>query len=185
VSTPTVADSAQPANQGAPGPRPVPEAVWAPLAGAVLTLVPGLAGLALGQPWLFPSLGPTAYLQAALPQLPTSRFLNVVVGHLAGAAAGFAAVLLLGASAEPTPFEAGQLAPLRVWASALAVALALLATAPPWLFHPPAAATTLLVTLGAFPPTWSVAGSIAAGVLLTAVAGEAVRRLRLAQPGQT
>jgi len=35
----------------------VPDMVWGPLA-------VGLIGLAAGQPWLFPSLGPTAYLLA-------------------------------------------------------------------------------------------------------------------------
>lgn len=164
----------------------VPEVAWAPLAGGLLTLVPGLLGLAVGQPWLFPSLGPTAYLQALQPQQPASRFPNVVLGHLVGFAAGAAAVLVLGAAGEPSLFEAKRLAPPRVWASALAVALAVLVTVPlkAVALHPPAAATTLLVALGGFRPTWADAGTVALGVLVVAVAGELVRRLRLAQPGQ-
>src|SRR4051794_32265288 len=84
------------------GPPAVPEAVWAPLAGGLLVLAVGLLALAFGQPWLFPSLGPTVYLQAAQPQLPSSRFVNVVAGHLLGLAAGLGAVVLLGAAGEPS-----------------------------------------------------------------------------------
>ncbi|MFL5342750.1 MAG: HPP family protein [Gemmataceae bacterium] len=179
-----VAESTQVVTKSKPGPGAVPEVVWAPLAGAALTLLPGLLGLAVGQPWLFPSLGPTAYLQAAYPQSVTARLRNVLAGHLLGALAGFAAVFLLGAASAPSPLAGGQLVPVRVWASALGMALALLAQAPLRLLHPPAAATTLLITLGGLPATWSAAGSLAAGVSIVAFAGEIVRRLRLAQPGQ-
>lgn len=41
----------------------VPDIVWAPLAAALLMLIVGLIGLIAHQPWLFPSLGPTAFLQ--------------------------------------------------------------------------------------------------------------------------
>lgn len=48
--------------------------VWGPIAvGSVLGAV-GLIGLAAGQPWLFPSLGPTAFLHAEKPDQPPSRF---------------------------------------------------------------------------------------------------------------
>jgi len=62
----------------------VPDIIWAPLATGAIVLIPGVVGLAAGRPWLFPSLGPTAYLQATQPQHPTSRFYNVLVGHLIG-----------------------------------------------------------------------------------------------------
>jgi hypothetical protein len=164
----------------------VPEALWAPLAGGALVLVPGLLGLAAGQPWLLPSLGPTAYLQAAQPQHPTSRFVNVVVGHLLALAAGVAAVLLLGAADEPSVFQARQLAAPRVWAAALAVAVTLLGGVllRGAALHPQAAATALLVALGGLRPEWPDALVLTSGVLVVAAAGELLRRLRLAQPGQ-
>jgi hypothetical protein len=71
------------------GPQAAPEQVWAPLTAGVLTFIPGLLGLLAGQPWLFPSLAPTAYLQAARPQEPAARFYNTVVGHLVGLAAAY------------------------------------------------------------------------------------------------
>jgi hypothetical protein len=165
--------------------RPIPEAVWAPIAGASLVALPGIIGLAAGSPLLFASLGPTAYLQAAQPQQPTARFHNVVLGHAVGFLAGVVAVALFSASAEPSLFEAKQLAPPRVYASVLAVALTLFISAPRKIaFHPPAAATTLLVALGGFAPSWSSALTVLSGVLVVAVAGEFMRQLRLAQPGQ-
>ncbi|HEY8504791.1 MAG TPA: HPP family protein [Gemmataceae bacterium] len=178
----TVAQSAARSSRGW---GPVPEAVWSPLAGSFLVLLPGLFGLAVGRPLLFASLGPTLYIQVAQPQHPTSRFYNVVLGHLVGFAAATGAVLLLGAADDPSAFGAKHLPPARVWASVLAVAAALLVGVPLRVaFHPPAAATTLLVTLGGFRPTWSDFLTVAAGVLIVAVAGEVIRRLRLAQPGQ-
>jgi CBS-domain-containing membrane protein len=162
----------------------IPDLVWAPLAGSILTLIPGLVGLAAGSVWLFPSLGPTAFLQAASPQHPSSRFYNTVVGHAVGIIAGVLFVLVLGANAEPSVLASHQLFPHRVWASALAIALTLLLQLLLRANHPPAAATTLLITLGGFNPTWRDVLTIAAGVLIVASTGEILRRLRLAQPGQ-
>jgi hypothetical protein len=178
-------ESAQSATRSSRGAGAVPEVVWAPLAAAVLTLVPGLLALATGAPLLFASLGPTAFVVAAQPQSPMARFSNVVAGHAVGFAAGAAAVLLLGAADAPSVFVARELAPPRLWASVLAVAATLLAAAATRIgLHPPAAATTLLVTLGGFRPTWSDAATVAIGVLVVAAVGEVLRRLRLAQPGQ-
>jgi CBS-domain-containing membrane protein len=162
----------------------VPDLVWAPLVGAVLTLIPGLLGLAAGSVWLFPSLGPTAFLQAASPQHPSSRFYNAVAGHAVGIVAGALFVLALGANAEPSVLASHQLFPHRVWASALAIALTLFLQLLLRASHPPAAATTLLITLGGFNPAWKDILTIAVGVFVVASAGELLRRLRLAQPGQ-
>jgi hypothetical protein len=65
------------------------------------------------------------------------------------------------------------------------VALSLLATVPLRTgFHPTAAATSLLVRLGGFQPTWTDATTVPIGVLVVATTGELLRRLGLAQPGQ-
>jgi len=68
---------------------------------------------------------------------------------------------------------------VRVWASGLAIVLTMLGIALARASHPPAAATTLLISLGGFRPTVHDALTIAAGVLVVAVVGEALRRLRL------
>jgi hypothetical protein len=45
--------------------------------------------------------------------------------------------------------------------------------------HPPAAATTLLVSLGGFKPTIADVTHVAIGVLIVAIAGEFLRQLRV------
>lgn len=156
----------------------VPEAVWSPLAVGALLGVVGLIGLAAGQPWLFPSLGPTAYLQAEQPGQKASRFYDTVVGHLVGFAAGVAAVLLFGASGAPSVLADKEVAAVRVGAAALSGVLTMLGLALLKASHPPATATTLLVALGGFEPTWRAPGQVAAGVAIVAALGEGVRYLR-------
>lgn len=179
------ANAMQSVTQSARGVPAVPEVLWSPLAAGLLVLVPGLLALATGTPLLFASLGPTAYVLAAQPQQPMARFYNVVIGHAVGFAVAAVTVVLLGAAGTPSVFVAKELTPPRLWASVLAVAATLLVPAATRVgLHPPAAATTLLVTLGAFSPDWHDAGTVAVGVLVVAVLGELLRRLRLAQPGQ-
>ncbi|WP_088889777.1 HPP family protein [Leptolyngbya ohadii] len=159
--------------------RQIPDIVWAPFVAGLLILIVGLLGLAFGQPWLFPSLGPTAFLQAEQPKQPTARFYNVVVGHLHGLAAGLLAVVLLGATTAPPVLSTGELTAVRVWASVLAMFLNMLfgflLKAP----HPPAAATTLLFSLGGFKPTAADAIHVVIGAIAIAVAGELLRQIRL------
>jgi hypothetical protein len=71
-----------------------------------------------------------------------------------------------------------------IWASVLAISCTLLVQIFLKASHAPAAATALLISLGLFQPTWSDAGIIIFGVLITAFIGEPLRRIRLAQPGQ-
>jgi len=157
----------------------VPDLVWAPLAVGGQLLAVGLIALAAGEPWLFPSLGPTVYLQAEEPSGSSSRFYNTTVGHLIGFVAGLVAVLALGASSSPSVLASKEITLDRVAAAAIAGALTMLGLALLKASHPPAAATTLLVALGGISPTWRGAGMIAAGVLVVAVLGLALRYLRL------
>lgn len=160
------------------GVRSVPDAVWTPLATALITLVPGLVGLAAGRPALFPSLGPTALMQAHDPDNPSSRPWNVVVSHGVGLGSAFLAVTLFGIAMEKSVFEVGHLSWARVGASVLAVALAAVLEMVLRASHPPAASTTLLASLGSFHPTLRDTLTVALGVLTVAAAGEVFRRLR-------
>jgi len=163
----------------------MPSAVLAAVTGGVVLLCVGLAallggtlgGLTSGLPWLFPALGPTAYLQAENPGQPVSRFYNTVVGHSIGLAAGFLAVALLGAWSAPAALPTHQLPPPRAWASVIALVLTLTLALSLRASHPPAAATTLLVTLGTF-STALDAMNVMIGVLIVALAGELMRRIR-------
>ncbi|MGI2905226.1 HPP family protein [Tolypothrix sp. VBCCA 56010] len=162
-------------------PNPVPDYIWAPFASGGLMLLVGLLGLAVHQPLIFPSLGPTAFLQAEQPDQPSAKFYNVVVGHLLGLFAGLLAVKLLGADNAPSVLGTAQLAPVRVWAAVLAGMLNMLTGLLLHASHPPAAATTLLVALGGFKPTIDSIVTIMTGVFIVAVVGEALRQIRLRQ----
>lgn len=157
----------------------VPEPVWSPLATGGLILVVGLLGLALDEPWLFPSLAPTAFLQVHSPKHPSSRPYSIVVGHLVGLGAGCLAVVLLEASRAPGVLASGDLTAVRLCAATLGLALAalgmVLARAP----HPPAAATTLLIAEGSYKLNGEDVLLILIGVSLTAALGEGLRQVRL------
>jgi CBS-domain-containing membrane protein len=153
----------------------VPDYLWTPLAAGLLVLVCGVAGLATQQLWLFPSIGPTAFLLAHSPEAPSSQPWNVIVGHLVGLAGGYLALALLHGDAAPTVFALHALVPVCVWAGAFAVALTLAGQIATRSSHPPAAATTLLVALGGFRATVHDALAVIVGILIVAVAVESLR----------
>jgi hypothetical protein len=160
-----------------PTPAAIPDQVWAPLMGGILTLIVGLLSLLAGMVWLFPSLGPTIYLQTQKPAEPASRFLNVVLGHFLGLAAGFAGIFLFNAFNDPVTLQAKELTSGRLGAAVVALALTLLLTLLLKAHHPPAGATTLLTALGSI-QTGQDALNLMIGVLIVAIAGELVRKTR-------
>lgn len=135
----------------------------------------GMLGLAAGQPWLFPSLGPTIFLQTVTPQAPGARTWNIVAGHTLGVCAGFFALFLIGAHAAPAAIGGESLSWERVAATALAVTITVGHQSTVAAQHPPAAATTMLITLGSLKPTWGTIFAIAAGVSLVAALGSLVQ----------
>lgn len=146
------------------GPRIAEAARPALFAVLVMSLVGSLAA-ALEQPWLFPSLGPTLFLLAATP---AERPWNVFAGHAIGVVAGFGALFLFGAQEARSVFEAGAVDASRAGATALAVGATLFLQSLAGARHPPAAATTMLITLGGLRPAWATVAAIAAGVSLVA-----------------
>jgi CBS-domain-containing membrane protein len=152
-----------------------------PLVSAILILAVGSLSLATRQPWLFAALGPTVVLLAANPGHPTTRFHAIVVGHLVALSSAWIAVLLMGASDSASLLAGSGPAVARVWASAFAIAI--MAAVQPSLkaYHPPAAATVLLVTLGVHRLSWSSFGAMLGGVLVVAILGEWFQRIRLSQ----
>ena len=154
--------------------------VWSPIAAAAITAVPGLIGLAVGRLLLFPSLGPTALMQAHVPEHPSSRPYNVLVSHIGGLASAYLAVTVFGIANTPSVFVRHALSPARVGASVLAILLGTFIEIALDASHPPAASTTLLAALGSFKRTWGDAALVVDGVVLVLAAGEIVRRIRLA-----
>ncbi len=131
-----------------------------------------------GMPWLFPSLGPTIAIQAHSPQATVARPWNVVVGHAIGAIVGFACVWATGAVHQAPVNVSHEISAPRFIAAALAVALSMALQHLADAHHPPAQATTLLIVVGALDASYQGAFVIAAGIVLVALLGEAVRRAK-------
>ena len=156
----------------------VVDAIWVPAVAATLIVLAGAIGYWLRQPWLFAGLGPTVLMLASNPGHETTRFRAVVISHLAAIGCAYLALLLLNAPGATAVITRATVPMPRVWASA--VSLAMLAVLMPQLraYHPPAAATALLVTLGAYRMTGKTPLALIAGVVAVAVASELLNRIR-------
>jgi CBS-domain-containing membrane protein len=106
-----------------------------------------LLALVSRNPFVFPSLGPTAYLLFLSPLARVSSPRNTIFGHAIGIACGYGAFSVTGAGAMPFGVHPGIF-----WPRILAAALSLSATGALMVLlgvsHPPAGATTLIVSLG-------------------------------------
>jgi CBS domain-containing membrane protein len=134
-----------------------------------------LIALVTSQPFVFPSLGPTAFLLFYTPLLPTASPRNTLCGHLIGAVSGYLSLVIFGlVDADPAILVGVSWA--RVGAAALS--LALTSGVMVWLRvpHPPAGATTLIVSLGLI-ATIPKLVVLMLGVLLLVVQGFVINRL--------
>lgn len=153
------------------------ELVIAPVSEAALILIAAIIGWASHQPLVFASLGPTIYEMIETPKQPSARPYNVVVGHLIGVLAAFAAIYILQGWNAPQVSALGV--PLtRVWTATLAALITVVFTLIARAKQPAALATTLLISLGLM-QTWVQGGIIMGGVVLITLLGEPIRRMRL------
>lgn len=127
-----------------------------------------LAGVAMvtRAPFVFPSLGPTAFLFFFNPTGPTASPRNTIIGHAVGIACGYGALLTFGLAHALPAMATGMDFP-RVGAAALSLAatgamMILLKAA-----HPPAGATTLIISLGIVTQPFHFAVIELAVILLT------------------
>ena len=152
------------------------EAIYAACAGAVAITISGLAAHLLRQPLLFPSLGPTrSFSFFETPLIPQASPRNTLIGHGVALLAGYVSLAIFGLLAAPSVLESG-VTPPRIGAAALSIlitmALLILFSSP----HPPAGATTLIISLG-FLTTPAQLAAIAAGVVLLTIVGWLMNRL--------
>jgi hypothetical protein len=162
-----------------PSPVTTPTFAWAAVAASFAIFVVAIAAVAAGQPWLIPSLGPTAYLMAENPAHPTSRFYNAVVGHAIGIGAAFAALEIFGTKNDPSVLVTHELTGARAWTAVVAIAISVLIAVLARASHPPAAATTLLFALGGLTATRNAVIATMIGVLIVSGVGVAFRHIRL------
>ncbi len=127
------------------------------------------------EPFIFPSLGPTAFLLFYTPTAPAASPRNTIIGHAIGAGAGYLALVIFGLTDDPAALATSVTGP-RVGAAA--VSLALTSALMIWLRapHPPAGATTLIVSLGILREPDQLAVLMLAVALLT-LQGFAINRL--------
>ncbi|QBD79001.1 HPP family protein [Ktedonosporobacter rubrisoli] len=119
-----------------------------------------------GSPFIFPSLGPTAFLFFYTPTAPSASPRNTLVGHAVGALAGYLSLIITGLTTAGPALSVGVTWP-RVFAAALSLGLTagvmVLLKSP----HPPAGATTLIVSLGILKEPWQLLLLMIAVLLLT------------------
>ena len=134
----------------------------------------GLAAYLAKQPFLFPSLGPTALLFFERPMAATSSPRNALIGHAVAILAGALSLALFGLLDNPSILAEGA-TPARVGAGALSVALTGSVLQLLDASHPPTGATTLIVSLG-FLQTPPEMAALMAGVVLLTVVGWLLNR---------
>jgi CBS-domain-containing membrane protein len=117
-------------------------------------------------PFVFPSLGPTAFLFFYTPTAPTASPRNTLIGHAVGIGAGYLSLAVTGLTMAGPALTVGVTGP-RIIAAALSLGLTagvmVLLRAP----HPPAGATTLIISLGLLTKPWQLVLLMGAVVLLT------------------
>jgi CBS-domain-containing membrane protein len=144
--------------------------------GSLLTI--GLSGLlawALSEPLVFPSLGATAFLFFETPMAEVASIRNTVIGHLVGTLVGFFWLNVFGFVGDPsaivTGFDAQRVACVALSLAGTGGILRLLRAA-----HPPAGATTVIVSVGLLTTVHQIA-ILMAGVLILSAAAWGLNRL--------
>lgn len=127
-----------------------PRVVWSAyifINGFLTIALLALVAVVTRSPFVFPSLGPTAYLLFIAPLQKNSSPRNTILGHAIGLVCGYGAYVITGASSVPYGVHPGV-----YWPRILSAALSLSLTGAFMVLlradHPPAGATTLIVSLG-------------------------------------
>jgi len=120
----------------------------------------------LHSPFIFPSLGPTAFHYFSRQTSPSASPRNAITGHFIGTVAGYFSLVVTGLTTAGPAIANGV-----TWPRALAAALSLGLTAGLMLLfrvsHAPAGATTLIISLGILTQPWQLVILMTAIILLT------------------
>lgn len=139
--------------------------------GFISIAIMAVVGWISHSPFIFPSLGPTAFLFFYTPNSPTASPRHTICGHAIGIGSGAFALWVTGLQ-HTTALSADAITGRRIFAAALSLALTgalmiLLKAA-----HPPAGATTLIISLGlvTVPFHWLIIEIAVAALTLQAIA---------------
>jgi hypothetical protein len=148
----------------------------APALEAALIVILAAVGWVSRTPFVFASLGPTAYEIVENSKRPSARPYNIIVGNLIAVLAAFAALWMT--NAWGTPRVSAHGVPLeRVWAATIAALLTVFGTLLAQATQPAALSTTLLIALGIMQTARDGVIIMLAVLLITAI-GEPIRRWR-------
>jgi CBS-domain-containing membrane protein len=114
---------------------------------AVAVIVAGTVAALTHQPWLFPSLGPAVMLHVEKPDAPESSPRNTLIGHAVALVAGYGLLMACGLGDNRSALQEGVSVP-RIVAAAGSLAVTAVVLLILHASHPPAGATTLIVSLG-------------------------------------
>lgn len=120
-------------------------------------------------PFVFPALGPTILLVFSHPMSAVSSPRNIILGHLVGWLCGWGSLAMFGLLSNESILTTGVNLP-RVLAVGLSLALTSGILVLLNLEHPPAAATTLVISLGLMSSLVELAILMLGILLLTAQA---------------
>jgi CBS-domain-containing membrane protein len=151
------------------------DAFYALIAAGVAVAVSGFAAHEFKEPLLFPSLGPVVFLLFETPLAATASPRNTLIGHAVGLAVGYGSLVLFGLRHAPSVLEAG-VTTSRIGAASASVAVTVAVLILLRASHPPAGATTLIVSLGILATPHKVL-MMAIGVVLLTVVGWVLNRL--------
>ncbi len=122
--------------------------------------------LLLHSPFIFPSLGPTAFHYFSRQTAPSASPRNAILGHTIGTVAGYFSLVVTGLTTAGPAIANGV-----TWPRVIAVGLSLGLTAGLMIVfrasHAPAGATTLIISLGILTQPWQLVVLMVAVVLLT------------------
>jgi CBS domain-containing membrane protein len=156
---------------------------WGNRGNAVYTFIGGLLTIALSgalawlldEPLVFPSLGATAFLFFETPMAEVASPRNTLIGHYVGALVATLWLFVFGLQDNPSVlvegFSAGRAAAVALSVACTGGILRLLRAA-----HPPAGATTVIVSAGLL-HTASQLAALAAGVALLTLTAHLTNRV--------
>lgn len=113
----------------------------------ITTLSLGFLALFTNHPLIFPSLGPTAFLLFAYPMTKNASPKNTILGHFIAVVCGYLSLVIFGLTNTSATIISG-ISIEFIMAATLSLVLTFALTIFFSVEHPPAGATTLIVSLG-------------------------------------
>lgn len=137
--------------------------------GALSMALLAVIAILTAEPFIFPSVGASAFILFYRPLVPAASPRNVILGHAIGVLTGWLSLWAFGLFGEASVFDVGMDG-ARLGAITLGLGLACAGMVALNAAHPPAAATSLLVAMGLIDSLWHLPLLLAGALILVAQA---------------